>query len=203
MVAGARTIAPTLRARRYTHVLKRPEDVDFKLLPAGRGSELVRDGLRSGPKPATLVVSGAPRRLVLLPVPGRSRTSPLPRPAARIKSRIVHNLSTKRPQDGQPQLCLMYRMQRFYCRLPTDREQCGLPPRLLPRPAARIKSRPVYNPDLSSAGAHFTRILIHEYFGRTERHFCPVPRPAARIKSGLVYNDHHRLVALVVALVSL
>nr|MBL3834421.1 hypothetical protein [Pseudomonas syringae pv. theae] len=29
------------------------------------------------PKQATLVVSGAPRRLVLLPVPGSSRTSPL------------------------------------------------------------------------------------------------------------------------------
>ncbi|NAT60390.1 hypothetical protein CU666_21175 [Pseudomonas syringae pv. actinidifoliorum] len=38
-------------------------------------SELVRDGLRSGPKPATLVVSGAPRQLVSLPVPGSSRTS--------------------------------------------------------------------------------------------------------------------------------
>ncbi|NAT24087.1 hypothetical protein B0B36_05330 [Pseudomonas syringae pv. actinidifoliorum] len=31
--------------------------------------------LRSGPKPATLVASGAPRRLVLVPVPGSSRTS--------------------------------------------------------------------------------------------------------------------------------
>ncbi|MBL3831418.1 hypothetical protein EGU81_22505, partial [Pseudomonas syringae pv. theae] len=34
-------------------------------------------GCEAAPKPVTSVMSGTPRRLVLLPVPGSSRTSPL------------------------------------------------------------------------------------------------------------------------------
>ncbi|RMM11517.1 hypothetical protein ALQ84_101362 [Pseudomonas caricapapayae] len=45
-----------------------PEDV---------GADLSAKGCKAAPKQATLVVSCAPRRLVLLPVPGSSRTSPL------------------------------------------------------------------------------------------------------------------------------
>nr|MBL3836248.1 hypothetical protein [Pseudomonas syringae pv. theae] len=48
-------------------------------------------GCEADPKPATLVVSDAPRRLVLLPVPGSSRTSPLRKPGYRgqVKRRPV------------------------------------------------------------------------------------------------------------------
>ncbi|POP86644.1 hypothetical protein CXB34_11040 [Pseudomonas amygdali pv. morsprunorum] len=55
-------------------------------LPAGRRSGLVREGCGAALKPVTLAVSGTPRRPILLPVPGSSRTSevspgPLPWPA--------------------------------------------------------------------------------------------------------------------------
>ncbi|RMR05501.1 hypothetical protein ALP93_101138, partial [Pseudomonas syringae pv. helianthi] len=45
--------------------------------PEGVGADLSAKDCKAAPKQATLVVSGAPRRLVLLPVPGSSRTSPL------------------------------------------------------------------------------------------------------------------------------
>ncbi|QED86351.1 hypothetical protein PSYTB_23175 [Pseudomonas amygdali pv. tabaci str. ATCC 11528] len=41
------------------------------------GADLSAMGCKAALKQATLAVSGAPRRLVLLPVPGSSRTSPL------------------------------------------------------------------------------------------------------------------------------
>ncbi|AVB16359.1 hypothetical protein BKM19_024460 [Pseudomonas amygdali pv. morsprunorum] len=41
------------------------------------GADLSAIGCKAALKQATLAVSGAPRRLVLLPVPGSSRTSPL------------------------------------------------------------------------------------------------------------------------------
>ncbi|QHE97620.1 hypothetical protein PMA4326_014095 [Pseudomonas syringae pv. maculicola str. ES4326] len=44
-------------------------------------------GCEAALKPVTLAVSGTPRRLVLLPVPGSSRTSPLPQPGPSYKSR--------------------------------------------------------------------------------------------------------------------
>ncbi|KAA8716101.1 hypothetical protein F4W70_04790 [Pseudomonas cannabina] len=40
-------------------------------------------GCEAALKPVTLAVSGTPRRLVLLPVPGSSRTSPLPHSLSR------------------------------------------------------------------------------------------------------------------------
>ncbi|RMW20181.1 hypothetical protein ALO98_00472, partial [Pseudomonas syringae pv. tagetis] len=43
----------------------------------GVGADLSAKDCKAAPKQATLIVSGAPRRLVLLPVPGSSRTSPL------------------------------------------------------------------------------------------------------------------------------
>ncbi len=45
--------------------------------PEGVGADLSAMGCEAALQPVTLVVSGAPRRLVLLPVPGSSRTSPL------------------------------------------------------------------------------------------------------------------------------
>ncbi|RMV43474.1 hypothetical protein ALP10_101320, partial [Pseudomonas syringae pv. helianthi] len=45
--------------------------------PEGVGADLSAKDCKAAPKQATLIVSGAPRRLVLLPVPGSSRTSPL------------------------------------------------------------------------------------------------------------------------------
>ncbi|WP_206537028.1 hypothetical protein, partial [Pseudomonas amygdali] len=46
-------------------------------LPGGRGSGLVREGLRSDPKKTTLILPDALCVPVWLPVPGSSRTSPL------------------------------------------------------------------------------------------------------------------------------
>ncbi|SOS35947.1 hypothetical protein CFBP6411_04590 [Pseudomonas syringae group genomosp. 3] len=56
-----------------------PEGVASRLGfgPEGVGVDLSAKGCEAAPKQTTLVVSGAPRRLVLLPVPGSSRTSPL------------------------------------------------------------------------------------------------------------------------------
>ncbi len=54
------------------------------LLPGGRAS-LLAMGCAAALKPATSVVSDEPSRPVLLPVPGNSRASLLPRPPARIK----------------------------------------------------------------------------------------------------------------------
>ncbi len=65
------------------------------------------------PKPATLVVSGAPRRLVLVPVPGSSRTSPLPHKRSVARSvhisrfcpegvRTCSRWAAKRPKTGHP-----------------------------------------------------------------------------------------------------
>ncbi|NAT32736.1 hypothetical protein CVE26_09925 [Pseudomonas syringae pv. actinidiae] len=48
-------------------------------------------GCEAAPKRATPVVPDVLYAPVLLPVPGRSRASLLPRPAARIQSRIVYN----------------------------------------------------------------------------------------------------------------
>ncbi|RMV86174.1 hypothetical protein ALP04_101909, partial [Pseudomonas amygdali pv. sesami] len=45
--------------------------------PEGVGADLSAMGCKAALKQATLAVSGARRRLVLLPVPGSSRTSPL------------------------------------------------------------------------------------------------------------------------------
>ncbi|AVB20169.1 hypothetical protein BKM03_13795 [Pseudomonas avellanae] len=55
------------------------------LLPGGRAS-LLAMGCAAALKPATSVVSDEPSQPVLLPVPGSSRASSLPRPPARIKS---------------------------------------------------------------------------------------------------------------------
>ncbi|RML44270.1 hypothetical protein ALQ95_101763, partial [Pseudomonas syringae pv. ribicola] len=49
-----------------------------RFCPQGVGADLSAKGCEAAQKQAASVVSGAPRRLVLLPVPGSSRTSPLP-----------------------------------------------------------------------------------------------------------------------------
>ncbi|KPW76259.1 hypothetical protein ALO81_101592, partial [Pseudomonas cannabina] len=48
-----------------------------RFCPEGVGADLSAMGCEAALKPVTLAVSGTPRRLVLLPVPGSSRTSPL------------------------------------------------------------------------------------------------------------------------------
>jgi hypothetical protein len=72
---------------RYQHAYKRG------LLPAGRSGGY--DRLRSGP-----AMPDAPHTPVLLPVPGRSRASSLPRPAARI-STIVRRSASYAVLDAQ------------------------------------------------------------------------------------------------------
>ncbi|RMQ21643.1 hypothetical protein ALQ08_103033, partial [Pseudomonas syringae pv. delphinii] len=47
--------------------------------PQGVGADLSAKGCEAALKPVTLAVSGTPRRPILLPVPGSSRTSPLRR----------------------------------------------------------------------------------------------------------------------------
>ncbi|SDX12141.1 hypothetical protein SAMN05444064_11339 [Pseudomonas syringae] len=58
-----------------------------RFCPEGVGADLSAMGCEAALKPVTLAVSGTPRRLVLLPVPGSSRTSPLPQPGPSYKSR--------------------------------------------------------------------------------------------------------------------
>ncbi len=64
-------------------------------------------GCDTAPKQATQVVPDVLYAPVLLPVPGRSRASLLPRPAARIKSRIVYNLSVmhQSQEDHSARFC--------------------------------------------------------------------------------------------------
>ncbi len=59
--------------------------------PEGVGASGGYDGCEAAQKQATSAVSGTPRPPVLLAVPDRSWTSPLPRPPARIKSRAVYH----------------------------------------------------------------------------------------------------------------
>ncbi|ATV16842.1 hypothetical protein CUB86_01385 [Pseudomonas syringae pv. actinidiae] len=76
-IADKGSVAPSAHATRFC--------------PKGVGADLSAMGCEADPKPATLVVSDAPRRLVLLPVPGSSRTSPLRKPGYRgqVKRRPV------------------------------------------------------------------------------------------------------------------
>ncbi|NVL62495.1 hypothetical protein E0I00_27445 [Pseudomonas syringae pv. actinidiae] len=64
-------------------------------------------GCEAAPKQATQVVPDVLYAPVLLPVPGRSRASLLPRPAARIKSSIVYNLSVmhQSQEDHSARFC--------------------------------------------------------------------------------------------------
>ncbi|KPY05604.1 hypothetical protein ALO57_100882 [Pseudomonas coronafaciens pv. oryzae] len=57
---------------------KAPRARNTSFCPQGVGADLSAMGCEAALKPATSTVSGTPRRLVLLPVPGSSRTSPLP-----------------------------------------------------------------------------------------------------------------------------
>jgi uncharacterized protein YcgI (DUF1989 family) len=65
---------------------RRPSDV-HPLLPGGRGSWLADDLARSASKACERDAPDPPRRLTLLPVPGRSLASQAPTASARIKSR--------------------------------------------------------------------------------------------------------------------
>ncbi|RMU06179.1 hypothetical protein ALP36_101899 [Pseudomonas syringae pv. coriandricola] len=65
------------RKTAWMHDWSSPETPENSLCSYGVGADLSAKGCEAAPKQATLVVSGAPRRLVLLPVPGSSRTSPL------------------------------------------------------------------------------------------------------------------------------
>jgi hypothetical protein len=58
-----------------------------RFCPKGVGVWLADDLARSVSKPCNRYTPDPPRRLILLPVPGRSLASRLPRPSARIKSR--------------------------------------------------------------------------------------------------------------------
>ncbi|KAA8713836.1 hypothetical protein F4W70_08440 [Pseudomonas cannabina] len=54
-------------------------------------------GCEAALKPATSAVSGTPRRLVLLPVPGSSRTSPLPHVSYRGQANKISRTSKASP----------------------------------------------------------------------------------------------------------
>ncbi|MBL3874227.1 hypothetical protein CU666_21090 [Pseudomonas syringae pv. actinidifoliorum] len=64
------------------------------------GANLFAKGCEAALKQATLVVPDTPYVTVLLPVPGRSRTSSLPRPTGRSKSGFVPD--PERCHDTQP-----------------------------------------------------------------------------------------------------
>ncbi|KAA8696401.1 hypothetical protein F4W67_04600 [Pseudomonas caricapapayae] len=96
------------------------------------GADLSAKGCKAAPKQATLVVSCAPRRLVWLPVPGSSRTSPLLQTldiadkrraasARRTWERTCPRRAAKRPQNRPPWLYLVHRGVWFCCRFPAVR----------------------------------------------------------------------------------
>ncbi|KPZ22487.1 hypothetical protein ALO40_101906 [Pseudomonas syringae pv. viburni] len=78
-VPGSSRTSPLLRRTGYRGQAKRrPVRCHTTCFcPQGVGADLSAMGCEAALKPVTLAVSGTPRRPILLPVPGSSRTSPL------------------------------------------------------------------------------------------------------------------------------
>ncbi|AVB22749.1 hypothetical protein BKM03_28655 [Pseudomonas avellanae] len=76
-------------------------------------------GCEAALKPVTLAVSGTPRRPSLLPVPGSSRTSPLPhkRSVARFAHRPTYNAETSESTA--------HKFHRCNTNCPTNRTACS------------------------------------------------------------------------------